>query len=311
MRASPSAVELKYLFNFDGSDGKTPAAGLADVDGILYGTTYGGGATDAGTVFKITPSGTQRVLHSFKGGKDGALPGRVYSTYGECCTARRSMAAVPAMKASFSRSHAPVRRASSTDSRAARTAQIHMRGLTDVDGRALRHDRRRRHAFKGTVFKITPPGKERVLYSFGAGFDDGSTPASGLIDVNGALYGTTSYGGGNCGSYGCGTVFEVTTTGAETPLYGFKGGKDGSTPAAALVNVERHALRHHRFGRSENDGTVFKITTSGEETVLYSFKGGRDGAVPQKLIVRSGRSTARPPQAARATTEPSSRSRRG
>jgi uncharacterized repeat protein (TIGR03803 family) len=44
-------------------------------DGNLYGNTYQGGAFGLGTVFEITPSGTETVLHSFAGGSsDGANP---------------------------------------------------------------------------------------------------------------------------------------------------------------------------------------------------------------------------------------------
>ncbi|MGA8325772.1 MAG: hypothetical protein WB757_06785 [Candidatus Cybelea sp.] len=48
----------------------------------------------------------------------------------------------------------------------------------------------------GTVFSVTPSGIEAVLYSFSGG-SDGKNPESGLIDVNGTLYGTTPYGGGS------------------------------------------------------------------------------------------------------------------
>jgi uncharacterized repeat protein (TIGR03803 family) len=48
------------------------------VKGRLYGTTAGGGAssgcTGCGTVFRITLSGEEKVLHSFAGGSDGAVP---------------------------------------------------------------------------------------------------------------------------------------------------------------------------------------------------------------------------------------------
>ena len=49
-------------------------------------------------------------------------------------------------------------------------------------------------------------------------------PMAGLINFNGTLYGTTMSGGANCSSSGgCGTVFTITTSGAETVLYSFKG----------------------------------------------------------------------------------------
>jgi uncharacterized repeat protein (TIGR03803 family) len=63
------------LYSFNGRSGKSPYASLTDVNGMLYGTTSSGGANGDGTVFQITPSGAERVLHSFEGGSlDGAFP---------------------------------------------------------------------------------------------------------------------------------------------------------------------------------------------------------------------------------------------
>jgi uncharacterized repeat protein (TIGR03803 family) len=72
----------KVLHQFaGGSDGAQPMAELVNVDGTLYGTTeLGGGAgcgsSGCGTVFSITPSGVETVLHSFAGESagDGAYP---------------------------------------------------------------------------------------------------------------------------------------------------------------------------------------------------------------------------------------------
>jgi hypothetical protein len=64
---------------------------------------------------------------------------------------------------------------------------------------------------------LTPPSpplwlwEETVLHGF-SGSPDGGNPQGGLIAYQGALYGTTQYGGTGCNtSYGgCGTVFQVT-----------------------------------------------------------------------------------------------------
>ena len=70
----------KVLHQFmGGKDGANPYAGLSfDSAGNLYGTTWAGGASGYGNVFELTPrSGenwTEKVLHQFKGGKDGAHP---------------------------------------------------------------------------------------------------------------------------------------------------------------------------------------------------------------------------------------------
>src|ERR1019366_3612536 len=59
-------AQVTTLFTFDGTHGASPYAGLVQAtDGDLYGTTWGGGAKNAGTVFKITPSGTLTTLYSF------------------------------------------------------------------------------------------------------------------------------------------------------------------------------------------------------------------------------------------------------
>lgn len=65
------------VINFSGANGEAPIWALAmDAAGNLYGTTStGGGPFDLGVVFKINPSGTETVLHSFAGQPDGGSPG--------------------------------------------------------------------------------------------------------------------------------------------------------------------------------------------------------------------------------------------
>jgi uncharacterized repeat protein (TIGR03803 family) len=70
----------KVLHNFgQGSDGSQPVGGLIfDAAGRLYGTTQVGGSFYHGTVFELTPEPggdwTEKVLHNFSGGADGAVP---------------------------------------------------------------------------------------------------------------------------------------------------------------------------------------------------------------------------------------------
>lgn len=72
------AEEVLYSFK-DTPDGAGPAAAVTYVQGSLYGTTqYGGSSTrrgcGCGTIFQLTASGKETVLHRFTGGKDGASP---------------------------------------------------------------------------------------------------------------------------------------------------------------------------------------------------------------------------------------------
>jgi uncharacterized repeat protein (TIGR03803 family) len=76
-KLSPSGTET-VLYTFAGGtiDGATPEAGVIQgSDGNFYGNTLQGGASGLGTVFKLTPSGTETILHSFSGSSDGANPG--------------------------------------------------------------------------------------------------------------------------------------------------------------------------------------------------------------------------------------------
>jgi len=57
----------------------------------------------------------------------------------------------------------------------------------------------------GTVFQISPSGRESVLYRFGNA-PDGSNPQATLVrGPGGTLYGTASFGG----AHGFGTVFKL------------------------------------------------------------------------------------------------------
>jgi uncharacterized repeat protein (TIGR03803 family) len=76
-KVTPSG-SATVLYNFCSqpgcTDGSSPNAGLIEgSDGNFYGTTLNGGVNNQGTVFKITPSGTLTVLHSFDA-NDGGGP---------------------------------------------------------------------------------------------------------------------------------------------------------------------------------------------------------------------------------------------
>ncbi|HLY02898.1 MAG TPA: choice-of-anchor tandem repeat GloVer-containing protein [Candidatus Cybelea sp.] len=204
----PSSVKYEVLYSFGGSgDGVNPYAGLFSVKGTLYGTTqYGGGAGGEGTVFSVSASGKETVLHSFGpyGEGDGEQP---YA------------------------------------------------GLMKADGKLYGTTERGGTHGWGSVFKVTPAGKESVLHSFG-GAGDGEEPNAGLIALNGTLYGTTALGGAN----GDGIVFAITDSGVETVLHNFGGAGDGVNPQAALLNVKGTLYGTTEGGGAKGAGTVFTIT---------------------------------------------------
>jgi uncharacterized repeat protein (TIGR03803 family) len=266
------------LYSFEGDpDGADPYAGLINVKGTLYGTTLNGGAYGYGTVFTITPSGTETVLHSFGASGDGATPfsslsevnGTFYGT--TLFGGANSVGSVFSITPSGTETVLYSFKQGSGDGETPEAGLVNLKGVlygtTSAGGQHL----------YGTVFSITTSGKEYILHGFGAS-GDGAYPNGGLTDVNGTLYGTTVYGGtGSCSVFysGCGTVFSITPSGVETVLYKFSSGS-GVEPYAGLLNAKGTL-----YGTTENgggnggaangEGTVFSITTSGTVTVLHRF----------------------------------------
>jgi uncharacterized repeat protein (TIGR03803 family) len=72
----PSGTE-RILYNFAGNkDGALPYYGslVHGTAGDLYGTTYEGGGFGAGTIFKLSETGGEKTLYSFRGRADGGFP---------------------------------------------------------------------------------------------------------------------------------------------------------------------------------------------------------------------------------------------
>ena len=135
----------------------------------------------------------------------------------------------------------------------------------------------------GVVFSVTTSGTENVLHRF-TGKPEGASPVGPLIDVNGALYGTTASGG----AYNSGSVFEISSGSLQT-LYSFKGYPDGAVPYAGVIEHDGTIYGTTAFGGADHDsGAVFSLGSSGTERVLHSFKGYPDGAVPYDRLTYAG-----------------------
>ena len=157
---------------------------------------------------------------------------------------------------------------------------------TTEDGGSYRCTYKTEHFGCGTVFSITTSGTENALHSFGARAD-GSQPAAPLIQVKGALYGTTFGGGANsCGVYsGCGTVFSISTGGTENVLHSFHPHRRPSDPFAGLIYAGGTFYGTTYGGGAHGLGTVFSITLTGRVKVLHNFSGFPDGAGPVAPLI--------------------------
>lgn len=283
---TPSGTE-SVIHSFGGSgDGAYPEASLLDVKGTLYGTTMEGGAHNYGTVFSVTPSGGEKVLHSFGASRDGIYPvaglidvnGTFYGTTGG--GGAKGDGTVFSITPSGTEAVVYNFKGGSAD------GENPYGSLLDVNGTFYSTTYEGGASNDGTVFSVTPSGKEKVLHTFVGGEADGSDPVTGLINVNGMLYGTTLDGGPYCSpSKDCGTVFAISPTGKEAMLHGFGGPGDGQVPRAGLASVKDTLYGTTEFGGVNcrlGCGIVFSVTPSGQESVLHNFGGSEDdGGYPE------------------------------
>jgi uncharacterized repeat protein (TIGR03803 family) len=235
---------------------------------------------------------TLTTLYVFTGGADGCTPdgliyqaGTLYGTAALCGATRRGtvFAVDPATGAE-----------TVINSFNSKTDGINPNGeLSYHDGEIYGTASSGGAHFKGLVFKVNlTTGHEKPLYSF-QGHSDGEHPLDGVIYRAGTLYGLTTYGGhaGCFGNHagGCGTVFKVDAkTGAESVLYRFTGGADGSAPIGGVVYA--HGNLYGTASGGTGHGTVFAVNpASGAETNLYNFGGQPDGDTPLAGLTYDGR----------------------
>jgi uncharacterized repeat protein (TIGR03803 family) len=294
------AQTFTTLLNFGATNGANPEymSLVQGVDGNLYGTTQDGGAFDPpindGSIFKISPAGTLKTLHSFcaQGGcSDGQSPaaglavainGNLYgtTTYGgtsSFCSVGCGTVFTITEGGTLTTLHS----FQYTDGAYPYDALVqgmdgNFYGTTELGGTYGR----------GTVFKISGAGMLTTLHSFD--LSDGSYPIGGLMQASdGSFYGTTWQGGtgSNC-SGGCGTVFKITEGGTLMTLHSFDL-TDGSYPYNTLIQSSDGNLYGTTFdGGANGYGTIFKMTLGGTLTTLHSFDDA-DGAYPAAGLVQA------------------------
>ena len=301
------------------ADGANPYAGLIfDQKGNLYGTTEYGGAYGYGAIFKLTPKGKETVLYSFCAlglpCRDGAQPtaglifdrkGNLYGTayYGGTdgqCGFNFTCGVVFKLDSKGKETvlYSFCAQTYCADGEGP-VAGVVFDQKGNLYGTTLGGGGCGNNGGCGVVFKLTPQGKETVLYTFCAQSEtcsDGAYPRVPLVlDQRGNLYGTTWGGGlfGCGGDSGCGVAFELTPEGKETVLYDFcalTNCIDGDMPHAGLIFDQKGNL----YGTTENGGaprgggSVFRLTPEGKETVLYSLCWDincADGAAPLAGLV--------------------------
>ncbi|MGH6890028.1 MAG: choice-of-anchor tandem repeat GloVer-containing protein [Rhizomicrobium sp.] len=288
--------KAKTLVTFNGANGSTPVAGLIrGSNGVLYGTTWAGGAYKGGSVFALTRSGgkwVEQTLWNFGGAGDGLQPecdlvmdksGNLYGTtyiggaYNAGTVFELSNVNgvwTETVLLTFSG------KASGWDAYGGllMAGPETFFGTTQYGGDP---------GGDGTVFKLFKSGgvwKEKVLYAFTGGADGGEPLSTLVRDKNGALYGTTEFGG----APDTGVAFMLSPSGGrwtETVLHVFDWENEaGYSPIAGL----RWGPSGSLYGTTARGaGTVFELTQSGgvwAETILHAFGGQGDGSYPVDRI---------------------------
>lgn len=300
----------KTLYSFcsqdNCNDGDAPVAGLINVSGALYGTTPNGG-NSLGTVFSLdAKTGAETVIHAFSG-SDGISPeaslidvnGTLYgTTSGGGSESWGTVFSLDPSTGAETVLHSFARGADGADPMASLiNVKGTLYGTTYAGGTGVQCT-----ASCGTVFSVDPnTGAEKVLYSFCSqqACADGAEPLGALVEVDGALYGTTSTGGTGeqaCVALACGIVFAIDRkTGVETVVHSFCSQQncvDGQSPGNGLINVGGTLYGTTLGGGAYEGGTVFAIDpNTSVETVLYSFCSRRhctDGSGPSNLIDFNG-----------------------
>jgi uncharacterized repeat protein (TIGR03803 family) len=288
----PDTGAEKLLYSFcsrsNCRDGEYPYSGLINVKGTLYGTTQKGGTGYAGTVFSFDPgTGKEEVVYSFgsqQNHPDGREPeagvidvnGTLFGTTfggGSSNTACLSLGcgAVFALDADTGAESVSYEFCSQPY---CADGEWPLASLLDVEGTLYGTTSwggasETCNAGCGAVFALDPAtDAETVVYSFCSQTScaDGLDPVAGLIEAKGSLYGTTYGGGGGAGcrqSTGCGAVFSLDpSTGAEAVIHGFcsqTNCPDGSYPQAGLIDAKGTLYGTASSGGAGGDGVVFAL----------------------------------------------------
>lgn len=249
------------------SDGEFPAAGLVQGrDGNLYGTTEDGGASGAGTMFKITTTGALTTLYNFcsqSGCADGSNPhgaliqasnGNFYGTTSNGATGYGTVFKITP-SGTLTTLYTFCSQSGCID------GEHPFAGLIQAaDGNLYATTKEGGTNAGGTVFRITLAGTLTTLYNFcsQSGCADGEFPEGLLVQgTDGNLYGTTYQGGSTSNSncpVGCGVIFSISTGGTynTTIAYDYT---NGGFPISGLVQ--------------ETNGTFYGGTVGGSNSFCY------------------------------------------
>jgi uncharacterized repeat protein (TIGR03803 family) len=263
---SASGVEtVLYSFKGPGGDGANPTGPVVrDTAGNFYGTTSAGGTYALGTVYKLSATGTETILHNFGNGTDGAEPytGVIRSgttLYGNT-VAGGSFGVGTVWKLSAAGKETVLHNFAGGNSDGAYPEGSLLLANGNLFGTTFEGGL---YTGPGIVYELSLLGAETVLSNFGP--DNGAGTYAGVIrDAAGNLYGTDAFGGAAGSGTNDGTVYELTGIGNVSVLYSFcsvLNCADGGHPYAGLLrDGAGNFYGTAETGGAYGYGTVWKLT---------------------------------------------------
>ncbi len=297
---SGSNYTVLKSFTGSGGEGKSPTTALVQAaNGMLFGTTFAGGDSNAGTIFRINlDAGDYATLRSFNGGtSDGAAPsgalvqatnGMLFGTTSQGGTTNQGTVFTINLNGdgyqvlkSFMGTPA--------DGSQPRAALVQgtdslLYGTTYAGGTSN----------LGTVFYLNQNGSGYQVIKNFVGTNGANPSAPLVLATNGVFYGTTLNGG----TFGKGCVFQINPSGS-----GFQivkdyqsDNQDGGQPSAPVIQASDGILYGTTTfggvgsrGSGTGQGTAFALNLNGEGyTVIWNFsEGGGDGVNAYASLVEA------------------------
>ena len=276
-----------HSFGATAADGAEPFSPLLlDRRGNLYGTTVLGGSncepggTDSlgcGTVFKISPSGNESVIHAF--GAGGPSSGDGMNPFSGLIADRSSNVMYGTTWDGFNGSVVYQITPAGNETILYTQKDPNLYGPLVLDASGDLWGTTGGGASDpcqgscGSVFRLQKTSSgwvQTTTYTF-TGQADGANPWAGLVydRLRHVFYGVTPYGG----AFGFGVLFELDSTGTQlTVLHSFDFHTDGAHPIANLImDPLGNVYGVTPGGGANNQGTAFIYTVWGQFMTLHTF----------------------------------------
>ncbi len=275
-RFDPATGDFRVLHNFNLADGQNPTGPLFQGDdGSLYGTTWQGGPSNTGVIYKVDPAGNFTLLHTLQvfGVSEGWEPnGNLVRTadgsvYGTTHGSNGSVFRLDP-NGTFSILHGFDNYGS--DGLKPLSGLIQARdglfyGTAPIGGLPVTAPSR-----YGVVYRMDQAGIVTVMHTFTG--PDGSSPQAALVQgADGQLYGSAMGGG----AFGLGVIFRLDP-GQPNPI--------------AALSFSPNTV----FPGNSSTGTVTLSVPAPSGGTAVALSSSNDGAatVPDSVTVPAGKSSA-------------------